>query len=54
MASKWDGVTLGEWVYRMVIEKKTETPEFKSAIKIFGRSKLLELYRAEKRRRTTT
>lgn len=49
MASVWN--TLGEWVFRMVEQKKTESDEFKAALAWYGRERLLDEYRKEKQKR---
>lgn len=47
----WDAVTLGETVYKMVLEKKTESQEFKDLLKHFGQEKLKKLYLEEREKR---
>lgn len=46
-----DAVTLGEVVFKLVEEKKTNTPEFELLMRGFGKKKLRELYLEEKKKK---
>ena len=45
---KWDGITLGEFVYLLVSSKRTESDEFKSLVNIYGHKKIQDLYLSER------
>lgn len=47
-----DWVQLGAYVYDLVAQKLTDSLEFKALVAIYGRDKLRDLYRAERRRRS--
>ena len=47
--NKW--LSLQEFVYKMVQEKKIDSLQFQSLIEVFGKEKLRKLYLAEQEKR---
>lgn len=40
----WWGYSLEEWAFKMFEEKKTDTPEFRAVLGVYGKKKLTEIY----------